>query len=162
MFALFINCQLDQDNMAKGKDDLILRDRLQFTLSGGNLAIVYGRIDLSDYVSVVNNEGLKIKECRFQLRNPSGNVCNFPMQLGTIGTGGESSIQILGSTTAYESGSDMGIASPNVFAVAEQRTYNSGTDMTIYDWTEWGVPDLHPEGYTVVSDVLIGICADRS
>ena len=31
--------------MAKGKDDLILRDRLQFTLSGGNLAIVYGRTD---------------------------------------------------------------------------------------------------------------------
>ena len=147
--------------MAKGKDDLILRDRLQFTLSGGNLAIVYGRIDLSDYVSVVNNEGLKIKECRFQLRNPTGNTPNFPLQLGTIGTAGESSIQLLGSTTAYESGADMGIASPNVFAVAEQRTYNSGADMTVCKWTEWGVPDLHPEGYTVVSDVLIGVCADN-
>ena len=160
MFAFFINRQEPGINMAKGKDDLILRDRLQFTLSGGNLAIVYGRIDLSDYVSVVNNEGLKIKECRFQLRNPSGNVSNMPLNLGTSGTAGESSIQLLGTTTAYESGADMGIASPNVFAVSEQRCFNSATDMTIYDWTDWGVPDLHPEGYTVVSDVLIGVCAD--
>ena len=28
------------------------------------------------------------------------------------------------------------------------------------DWIEWSVPDLHPEGYMVVTDVLIGICAD--
>ena len=39
--------------MAKGKNDLILRDRLQFTIgTGGDLDVVYGRIDLSDYVSV--------------------------------------------------------------------------------------------------------------
>jgi len=149
--------------MAKGKDDLILRDRLQFTLSGGNLAIVYGRIDLSDYVSVVNNEGLKIKECRFQLRNPTGNVCNLPLNIGDDGTAAESAIQMIGTTTAYESGADIGIASPNVFTVAEVRSYNTdvgATGQNWNDWVYWGVPDLHPEGYTVVSDVLIGVCAD--
>ncbi|GAG76145.1 unnamed protein product, partial [marine sediment metagenome] len=58
--------------MARGKNDLILRDRLQFTLdANGDLAAVYGRVDLSDYVSVVNNQGLAIKETRVMLRNPA-------------------------------------------------------------------------------------------
>ena len=55
--------------MAKAKGDLILRDRLQFTLDGnGNLGVNYGRIDLSDYVNVVRDEGLHIKEITYQMR----------------------------------------------------------------------------------------------
>ena len=58
--------------MAKGKNDLILRDRLQFTFdSNGAVATLYGRVDLSDYVSIPKSEGLKIKEIRFQLRDPT-------------------------------------------------------------------------------------------
>ena len=28
------------------------------------------------------------------------------------------------------------------------------------DWTEWATPDLHPTGYNVVTDLLVGIAAD--
>ena len=58
--------------MAKGSRDIILRDRLEFTTTAGagNVALVYGRVDMSDYVSIVKNEGLAIKEVRFQFRVP--------------------------------------------------------------------------------------------
>ena len=61
--------------MAKGNRDIILRDRLQFTTTAttGNVALVYGRVDMSDYVSIVKNEGLAIKEVRFQFRVPDDN-----------------------------------------------------------------------------------------
>ena len=79
--------------MARGKNDLILRDRLQFTLdANGDLDVVYGRIDLSDYVSVVNNQGLAIKEMRIQVRNPTQQRTGVfnPDLLGNngFGTGG--------------------------------------------------------------------------
>ena len=52
--------------MAKGKNDLILRDRMQFTFTGDDIPTLYGRVDLSDYVSIPKSEGLKIKEIRFK------------------------------------------------------------------------------------------------
>ena len=55
--------------MAKGKNDLILRDRMQFTFTGDDIPTLYGRVDLSDYVSIPKSEGLKIKEIRFQVRD---------------------------------------------------------------------------------------------
>lgn len=149
--------------MAKGKSDIILRDRLQFTLSGGNLPVVYGRLDLSDYVSVVDNNGLSIKEIRYQFRNPTGNAAGMPLNIGDDGTNAESALQVFATTTAYEDGATVGIASPNVINFCEMRSYNTGTGATGQnwnDWTEWSVPDLHPDGYMVVTDVLIGICAD--
>ena len=66
--------------MAKKTGDIILRDRLQFTLDGtGNLPVNYGRIDLSDYVNVVRDEGLQVKEITYQLRKtgPGGNSYVF-------------------------------------------------------------------------------------
>ena len=156
--------------MAKGKNDLILRDRLQFTIgSDGDLNVVYGRIDLSDYVSVVNNEGLAIKEVRFQVRDPTTNhTGSFN---GILAPQAEveqySSLKLFASTTAYESAVDVGLASPNVFALMEH-TYNfkviqeSATNVggtNIINRFEYGTPDLHPDGYTVVSDVLIGVSA---
>ena len=153
--------------MAKGKDDLILRDRLQFTLSSGSLPVVYGRLDLSDYVSVVENNGLSIKEIRYQFRNPTGNAAGIPLNIGDDGTAAESALQVFATTTAYEDGATVGIASPNVINFCEMRSYNNGagstattTGLNDNDWIEWSVPDLHPEGYMVVTDVLIGICAD--
>ena len=66
--------------MAKGARDIILRDRLEFTTTAGtgNTALVYGRVDLSDYVSIVKNEGLAIKEVRFQFRVPADDE-EFPI-----------------------------------------------------------------------------------
>ena len=75
--------------MAKRENDIVLRDRLQFTLDGsGNLPVVYGRLDLSDWVSVVNEQGLNVKEITYQLRRAGegGNTCVFDPVLsdGTI------------------------------------------------------------------------------
>jgi len=67
-----INFLLSSKGMAKKSTDLIMRDRLQFTLDGsGDLDVVYGRIDLSDYVNTVQKKGLAVKEVRFQVRNPA-------------------------------------------------------------------------------------------
>ncbi len=82
--------------MAKGANDVILRDRLQFDINAnGDTALVYGRIDLSDYVSIVENRGLAIKEIRFMLRTLDANFDGiFPnvlttTDLGTVGGGGQ-------------------------------------------------------------------------
>ena len=157
--------------MAKGKNDLILRDRLQFTFDGnGDLAVVYGRIDLSDYVSVVNNEGLAIKEVRIQVRDPSTpNTGSFRQMLNTTQDALTAAfLKIFASTTAYESAQDVGIGSPNVFSLVEHQQYTfpieqGGSNVggsSEYQYFEYGTPDLHPDGYTVVSDVLIGVSAN--
>lgn len=158
--------------MAKGKNDLILRDRLQFTLdSSGDLDVVYGRVDLSDYVSVVNNQGLSIKEMRIQIRDPSQpNTGVFNINLVgngfTEGNVKKATMNIFGTTTAYESAVDVGIASPNTFFNAELLTFSSkptgfNTPVAMEaTYTEYGTPDLHPEGYIVVSDVLVGVSSN--
>jgi len=159
--------------MAKGKNDLILRDRLQFTLDGsGDLAVVYGRIDLSDYVSVVNNEGLSIKEMRIQVRNPENqNTGTFnPDLVGNNAAAGVylASMTIYGTTTAYESAVDVGIGSPNTFFQGEYVTFSgketgaSAPSFTNVDYIQYGTPDLHPSGYVVVSDVLVGIATNQA
>ena len=160
--------------MARGKNDLILRDRLQFTVdSQGDLAVVYGRVDLSDYVSVVNNQGLSIKEMRIQIRNPDAdNTGVFNQNLiGNVLTEGNvafGNMKIIGTTTAYESGVDTGIGSPNLFFNAELTSFVSkptGFDTPVStqnDYYELGTPDLHPEGYVVVSDILVGISANQA
>jgi len=160
--------------MAKGANDVILRDRLQFDIdANGDTTLVYGRIDLSDYVSIVENKGLAIKEIRFQLRRPSadgGGVWpNVMTNLGTAMTSGgvfDSRLKIFATTTAYELVEDVGIASPNVLCVFEkQSTASAATapgavlDVNTYEHM-FGTPDLHPEGYDVVTDLLIGISLD--
>lgn len=158
--------------MARGKNDLILRDRLQFTLdANGDLPVVYGRIDLSDYVSVVNNEGLSIKEMRIQIRNPDiPNTGTFnPDLIANFGLAGAVSLgtmTVYGTTTAYESATDVGIGSPNTFFQAEYVTFSgkeAGAVAPVFsnaEYYQYGTPDLHPEGYVVVSDVLVGIASN--
>ncbi len=160
--------------MAKGTSDVILRDRLQFDInSNGDTALVYGRIDLSDYVSIPENKGLAIKEVRFMLRTRVDNDDGvFPnvlttTDLGNIPSGGVySSVKIFATTTAYEQITDVGIGSPNVLCVFEKQSTvmqtNGGTGAgpgAVLDTYEhmFGTPDLHPEGYDVVTDLLIGI-----
>jgi hypothetical protein len=77
----------------------------------------------------------------------------------------QSSVKLLATTTAYEQISDVGIGSPNVLCVFEKQSYLAadltGADVTaaVLDTYEhmYGTPDLHPEGYDVVTDLLIGI-----
>ena len=160
--------------MAKGSNDVILRDRLQFDIdANGDTALVYGRIDLSDYVSIPENKGLAIKEVRFQLRtrvdNDDGVWPNYmgPDIPNTWGSNGyQSSVKLFATTTAYEQIVDVGIGSPNVLCVFENQSYlgndldatgnATGAVMNTYEHM-FGTPDLHPEGYDVVTDLLIGI-----
>ena len=160
--------------MAKGTSDVILRDRLQFDISGvGDTPLVYGRIDLSDYVSIPENKGLAIKEVRFQLRTRVDNDDGvFPNVLTTTdldnipSAGTTAQVKIFATTTAYEQITDVGIGSPNVLCVFEKQTTvmqtNGGAGAgpgAVIDTYEhmFGTPDLHPEGYDVVTDLLIGI-----
>ena len=158
--------------MAKGKNDIILRDRMQFTIgTGGDVSTLYGRVDLSDYVSIPRKEGLNIKEIRFQLRDPSLTPTgSFNGRLNTSTTGNVfASLKMYATTTAYENAFDVGIGSPNVLTVVEhlcnvvnmqEGATNVGGNAVI-QYYEYGVPDLHPEGYPVVTDLLIGIAADQ-
>jgi len=158
--------------MAKGSNDVILRDRLQFDIdANGDTALVYGRIDLSDYVSIPENRGLALKEIRFMLRDPTNFTGQFPTILsappagpGTVEST-RSEIRLFATTTAYEDVKDVGIASPNVICVydiSQTAQYLAADGQSIVTHREfYGTPDLHPEGYDVVTDLLIGVaCQD--
>jgi len=153
--------------MAKRADDIILRDRLQFTLNGsGDLPVVYGRLDLSDYVSVVQEQGLNVKEITYQLRKVgTGNTSVFDPVLGNAATS-FASLQVFATTTAYENASDVGIGSPNVlnnYTMTTTREGDPATGSFIWENQERfrGVYDLHPDGYTLVTDLLIGVASEN-
>lgn len=161
--------------MAKGSNDIILRDRLQFDIdASGDTALVYGRVDCSDYVSIPENKGLAIKEIRFQLRAPAAaGTGSWPLVMLSDNYAGaaRADLKIFATTTAYENVVDVGIASPNVLCVHEQQTTYSNPNVTLpaadrkvdtLSRTTWfGTPDLHPEGYDIVTDLLIGISLDN-
>ena len=161
--------------MAKGANDIILRDRLQFDITNvGGTALVYGRIDLSDYVSIPEAKGLAIKEVRFQLR--TRNVADngvWPNMMGpelvasmTPNSTYKSSVKVFATTTAYENVVDVGIGSPNVLCVFDKQSIlvvgDPAPDSGFVSTYEhmFGTPDLHPEGYDVVTDLLIGIACN--
>ena len=168
---MFIGRSCRAGGMAKGKDDLILKDRMQFELdANGNVATLYGRVDLSDYVSIPKSEGLKVKQIRFQVRDTtSDQTGSFDQVLKpSFQTNTFSNLKIYATTTAYENAQDVGIGSPNVIALVEHQSYNNifvdpGTGPvggnTIISYFEYGVPDLHPDGFPVVTDMLIGVAA---
>jgi hypothetical protein len=149
--------------MAKGTRDLILRDRLQFDLdANGTRTLVYGRVDMSDFVNIVKKEGFAVKEIRYQLRDPSQNVGVFDRSLRQSGTG-FSALKVFSTTTAYEDIQEVGIASPDVISILEMTTstITAGAETTFQNQAlEFGTPDLHPAGYNVVSDLLIGVACN--
>ena len=161
--------------MAKNAGDVILRDRMQFDLeAGGNRTTLYGRIDLSSYVDPVNRQGLAVKEVRFQIRETGDTVllntgiwAPFGNWTSTSGSAGSlSALKLYATTRAYENANEVGIASPDVLCVYEiiQAAGNSPANTATSLWVKenwYGPKDLHPEGYTVVSDLLIGVAADN-
>lgn len=159
--------------MAKGRQDLMLRDRMEFTFDGsGDINTLYGRVDLSDYVSVLNSDGLAIKEVRWQLRDPSQADTGMlnPILSSELATETNqfAGVKIWACTVAYQSAVDVGIGSPNVIALEERHSnitpiQDAGTNVggsTSFGREWYGTLDLHPEGYTVVTDMLIGIAAN--
>ena len=151
--------------MAKAARDLILRDRLQFAVDAtGDTSLVYGRVDLSAFVNIVKREGFSIKEVRFMLRDPSAVQTGVFNPLLSIGSETFASMKIFATTTAYENAQDIGIASPDVISVFELTTVRDNAtgpeESFANQWTLFGTPDLHPDGYNVVSDLLIGVSAN--
>lgn len=148
---------------------------MQFTFdASGNRTTLYGRIDLSDYVNTVEKKGLSIKEVRFQVRDPDGLETNTGVwvpvgqALNTSGANAaRASMKLYATTRAYENASDVGISSPDVIAVQEhlqiippQVGANADDPTYTFQTNDYGTPDLHPDGFTVVSDLLIGIAGD--
>mgnify|MGYP003632675895 CR=1 FL=1 len=165
--------------MAKNTGDLILRDRMQFDFSGaGQRTTLYGRMDLSAWIDPISRQGLAIKEILIQPRNSASAAMPLTGSFPLVGqflanndtTPVESSLKIYATTRAYENASDVGIASPDVLCVYLRQTLTgphavvpaTGVTQTYLARDYWyGPNDLHPEGYTVVSDLLIGIAADN-
>lgn len=166
----------DLIHMAKGGNDIILRDRLQFDVTGGDVATVYGRLDLSDYVNPVEKKGLAIKEIRFQPHFTTGagintNTGAFIMCPST-GVPGDaitqySGLKVYATTRAYQNAIDVGIGSPDVLAIEEWTVRQFANDAPdpvatiMWDHSRYGPDMLHPSGYTIISDLLIGIAADN-
>ena len=164
--------------MAKGKTDLIMRDRLQFTLSAaGDQTTVYGRFDLSEYVSTIERKGLSIKAVTFMLRDSNaGNTGNFPLSQGDPKNDsefdiGRAQLKLYATTRAYENAADVGIASPDVLHIETFSTYigpqsggltppNTNSTFMYADHYVYPAQDLHPEGFPVVTDLLVGVAAD--
>ena len=152
--------------MAKGSSDVILRDRLQFEIDAvGNTSLVYGRVDLSDYVNIVENRGLAIKEIRFQPRAPTSALGDWPQLMIDFTTAGAESanLKIFATTTAYENVADVGIGSPNVLCILNRQCTQllpASSSSNVTEWSWFGTPDLHPDGYDVVTDLLIGVSAN--
>ena len=84
------------------------------------------------------------------------------------GSGHTAGLKVYATTRAYENAADVGIASPDVICLREYTSTTSpdctttpgtGTSYIVTD-RYFGPEDLHPEGYTVVSDLLIGVAVD--
>ncbi len=160
--------------MAKGRGDVILRDRLQFELdASGDRTTVYGRMDLSQYTSGRN--GLAIKEVRFMLRDPTSTSAPNTGNWSVVGQGDVAAssykrayYKLFASTRAYENAADVGIASPDVLCVQTGEwavgTFEAGAGTqsnAVWYEERWNGPeDLHPEDYMIVTDLLIGIALD--
>ena len=166
--------------MAKNSGDIIMRDRMQFTLdANGDQTTLYGRIDTSAYVNTVAREGLAVKQVFFQLRDPAAagqapNTGNFKaigtsLSSATTGTG-DSFLKLYMTTRAYENASEVGIGSPDVLCIYTRNSYcgpapidpatNPNYASLVIQEEFYGPLDLHPEGYTVVSDLLVGVAVD--
>ena len=170
-------CQTGGQVMAKNAGDIILRDRMEFDLdSNGDRTTVYGRIDLSSYISVTEKKGLAVKQIFFQVREQNSTLLDNTgvwdwMVADEVAdaSGHVAALKIYATSRAYENAADVGIASPDVLCLREYISttspgVNGGTNVgTSYAYTDrfYGPMDLHPEGYTLVSDLLIGVAADR-
>lgn len=165
--------------MAKGKSDLILRDRLQFTPdAGGSQQTVYGRFDLSDYVSTLERKGLSIKEINLMLREPTaGNCGNWESSQGTAFNASTTSVatqnmKVFATTRAYSSANTVGLASPDVLHIETWTAYLgpqytggaapiANSTFMFADHNVYPVQNMHPDGFPVVTDLLFGVASDN-
>ena len=87
-----------------------------------------------------------------------------------------SNFKIYATTRAYENARDVGIASPDVLCVETWQSVQgpningevlgaqivvSGSSYSYIEHNKYGTPDLHPDGFPVVTDLLIGVATDK-
>lgn len=175
-FKLLIRRGVFPDNMAVSTAPVILRDRVQFTLdAAGEIDTVYGRIDMSDYVNVTEKKGFRISDIVVQFRDPNnagGDVANtgnwipFGDSDPTVGSDGRDAWKVTVGSRAYEAMKEVGIGSPDVLHIEEYScwTYNpaAGEYATEYFHNTYPITMLAPRGYTIVSDLLVGVSVDSS
>ena len=129
-------------------------------------------------LSIPEAKGLAVKEVRFQLRTRvTADSGVWPNYMGATDTAAfgtnasfKSNVKLFATTTAYENVVDVGIGSPNVLCVFDKQSLLLGagtapgasTAMVIDTYEHmFGTPDMHPEGYDVVTDLLIGIALEN-
>ena len=132
--VMFIDRTNHLHAMAKGKSDLIVRDICRAPA---------GALQIS-------------------LRNPAvANTGNFRLALTDqpTATSTPPSLKMYATTTAYETAQDVGIGSPNVINCVTIRQEFDADAFLQTEYVDWSTPNLHPEGFPVVTDVLIGVAA---
>lgn len=157
--------------MTKKAQDLILRDRMQFTLDAqGDVPTQYGRFSLEDFVSVTDKKGFAIDEVYFQVRNPGGETNTGVFTGALLGEGtaanADATLKLTCGNVAYENMTDIGIGSPNIVYIEEfgMSYYDDGTAATqgtpVAFHSVMGPSTLQPSGFVTASDLLIGIAAN--
>ena len=120
--------------MTRNAGDLILRDRMEFDLdSNGDRTTVYGRVDLSSYISVTEKKGLAIKAIYFQVREQNSTALDNTgiwdpvADVYANADGHTAALKVYATTRAYEKAADVGIASPDVICLREWTSTTSPT-----------------------------------
>jgi hypothetical protein len=80
-----------------------------------------------------------------------------------------SQLKVFATTRAYELAAEVGIASPDVLHIETWSAYLGPQDVaapaanSTYMWADhytYPVENLHPDGFAVVTDLLVGVAAD--
>ena len=112
------------------------------------------------------------------LRSPSaGDTGNFILSQGQFGNTSldgisTAQLKLFATTRAYEAAADVGIASPDVLHIETFTTYLGpaiagaavppGSSTYMYaDHMVYPTQNLHPSGFPVVTDLLIGVAASN-
>jgi hypothetical protein len=155
--------------MTKKTNDVIIRDRMQVTLtSGGDATTQYARISLDDWVSVSGKKGFAVDEVYFQLRDPSSelftgtfNPCLLAL---TTAAAADATLKLTLGNIAYETLVDVGLASPGIVALEEWTTsyYDDAANVggVINTYNQWSPESLQPSGFVTVSDLLVGFACN--
>lgn len=156
--------------------DVMIRDRFQVQVNAdGNIATLYGRVDLSDYNDLPQSRGLMVKHVRASIRDRSdtlltntGNFNYFSNTDLSITTDSyiSSATKLWVTTRAYSNGEEVGIASPDVLYTKETTllgSFNGANSQNFVGnlYTEENLGDFAPHGFPIISDLLVGIAMDK-
>jgi hypothetical protein len=165
-------------------------DRLSLTLPNGtgDVATIYGRLDMSEFIDPVANRGVIVHDSQFQLRNPTGtksgltNTGMFSLleaMPGAIAPAWDDEdrnigVKLVALNTAYQDLGECGLSTDGVYAIQEHYAFQSyhsiadaaaqlagGYSSVVMETRDWTVSDIHGDGALLLSDLLIGVALDN-